>query len=87
MSAEGIIPAENADEVRQIFEAFLEGSSMNAIARLHKMSVNGIKKILKNFTYIGKVKFDNQILQGKHQPIISTELFNSVQERFEDLKR
>lgn len=78
-----LIPAENSDEVREIFEAFARGSSLNAIARLHKMSVNGIKKILRNFTYIGKVKFDNKILQGNHQPIISSELFNTVQQIFE----
>jgi hypothetical protein len=57
--------------------------SLNKIAQLHNMSVNGIKKILKNFTYIGKIKFDNQILQGNHPAIIPTELFNDVQRKFE----
>ena len=78
-----LIPAENADEVREIFEEFLKDSSLNQIAKLHKMSVNGIKKILRNFTYIGKVKFNNQILQGNHHSIISPELFNEVQKKFE----
>ena len=35
--------------------------------------------------HIGKVKFDSQIMQGNHQPIIQSELFNSVQQRFENL--
>lgn len=78
-----LIPAENSDQVREIFEAFAKGNSLNAIARDFELSVNGIKKILKNFTYIGKVKFDNKILPGKHQPIISSELFNRVQQIFE----
>lgn len=82
-----LVPAENADEVREIFESFAHGASLNSIAQMHKMSVNGIKKILRNFTYIGKVKFDNQILHGNHQPIISSELFNRVQSRFEDLEK
>jgi len=78
-----LVPAENSDEVREIFQEFLNNQSLNQIARNHNMSVNGIKKILKNFTYIGKVKFDNQILQGRHKAIISAELFNSVQKKFE----
>ena len=45
----------------------------------------GIKKILRNFTYIGKVKFSGQILQGKHEAIISPELFNKVQNKLENL--
>ena len=82
-----LIPAQNFDEVREIFEEFLRGQSLNGLARSHNLSVNGIKKILKNFTYIGKVKFDNKILQGIHKPIISTELFNSVQNKFEKLRK
>lgn len=78
-----LIPAENSDEVREIFEAFANNISMNQIAKQHNLSVNGIKKILKNFTYVGKVKFNGEIMQGKHQPIISSELFNRVQQKFE----
>jgi len=78
-----LIPAENAEEVREIFEAFADSTSMNQIAKKHNMSVNGIKKILKNFTYVGKVKFNGEIMGGRHQPIISSELFNRVQQKFE----
>ena len=57
---------------------------MNQISKQYGLSVNGIKKILKNFTYIGKVKFNSQISQGSHKPLISAELFNRVQQKFED---
>ena len=82
-----LVPADNADEVREIFEEFADDNSLNQIARNHNMSVNGIKKILRNFTYVGKVKFDNKILQGNHQPIITSELFNRVQQKIEKKKR
>lgn len=81
-----LVPAGNKDMVREIFEAFADGASLNQIARAKSLSVNGIKKILKNFTYIGKVKFDSQILQGNHEPIILPELFNRVQKRFDKLQ-
>ena len=48
--------------------------------------MNGIKKILKNFSYLGKVKFAGNILAGKHTALISSELFNRVQSRFEKTK-
>jgi hypothetical protein len=74
---------ENMENVRLIFKEFLEGRSLNQLSQTYRISVNGIKKILKNFSYLGKVKFNGQIIQGKHQPIISHELFNSVQNKFD----
>jgi len=81
------IEQENAERVKDIFSEFLKGESLNQISIKYSFSVNGIKKILKNFTYIGKIKFNSQIIQGSHQAIISPEIFNSVQRRFEDLER
>lgn len=70
--------------VQKIFMDFLqEGTSLNKLSKIHGFSVNGIKKILKNFTYIGKVKFAGQILQGNHPGIVSAELFNNVQKKLE----
>jgi site-specific DNA recombinase len=81
-----LIPAENSNKIPEIFEEFLkENLSLRKIAEKHNLSVNGLKKILKNFTYIGKIKFNNQIYDGSHQPIISTTLFNHVQNKLEKL--
>ena len=82
-----LIPAENFREVEDIFESFLNDNlSLNKLAQKHKFSVNGLKKILTNFTYIGKIKFNNQIHEGKHEPIISPNLFNRVQDKLERIK-
>ena len=81
-----LVPAENHDEVQEIFEEFLSSNiSLRQLSEKHHLSVNGLKKILKNFTYIGKVKFNNQICNGTHEPIISTTLFNHVQNKLEKL--
>lgn len=83
-----LVPAKNFREVEEIFEEFLkEDSNLSIIAQKHKLSVNGLKKILRNFVYVGKVKFDGQIHEGKHKPIVSTILFNHVQDKLEKLKR
>jgi len=81
-----LIPAENYKEIEEIFEEFLnENTSLRQLAGKHHFSVNGLKKILKNFTYIGKIKFNNQVHQGSHQPIVSSTLFNHVQNKLERL--
>lgn len=81
-----LVPAQNHKEVEEIFEEFLNSNeSLRQIAGKHKFSVNGLKKILKNFTYIGKIRFNNQIFNGKHEPIISSTLFNHVQNKLEKL--
>ncbi len=83
-----LIPDEQESQnVKIIFEEFLNGKSLNQIAIQFQISVNGIKKILKNFTYLGKIKFAGSIAQGSHSPIISPELFNRVQQRFELLNK
>lgn len=81
-----LIPAVNSEEVREIFEEFLNtNQSLRKIAEKYKFSVNGLKKILTNFTYIGKIKFNGQIHQGNHQPLISSTLFNHVQNKLSNL--
>ena len=81
-----LIPAENYKEIEEIFEEFLnEKISLRQLSEKHNLSVNGLKKILKNFTYIGKIKFNNQIHDGNHQPIVSSTLFNHVQNKLEKL--
>lgn len=82
-----LVLAQNYLEIEEIFEEFLnENKSLTQLAKKHILSVNGLKKILRNFTYIGKIKFNNQVYEGTHKPIISSTLFNHVQNKLEKLK-
>jgi len=81
-----LIPAQNSEEVREIFEEFLnEKIPLSQLSKKHNLSVNGLKKVLTNFTYIGKIKFNNQIHDGNHEPLLSSTLFNHVQNKLEKL--
>lgn len=83
-----LIPSQYSREIEEIFEEFLQpDSNLSKLAAKHNLSVNGLKKILKNFAYVGKVKFDGQIHEGKHQPLVSTILFNHVQDKLDKIKR
>ena len=83
-----LIQAQNFREIEEIFEEFLQDKvTLNKLAKKHNLSVNGLKKILKNFTYIGKIRFNNQIFDGTHKPIISSILFNKVQDKLDKTKK
>jgi site-specific DNA recombinase len=79
-----LVPAEHWKEVEEIFEEFLNTNiSLTQLSKKHNFSVNGLKKILRNFTYLGKIRFNNEVHEGHHQPLISTTLFNHVQNKME----
>ena len=81
-----LIPAQNSKEIEEIFDEFLrERISLTQLAKKHNLSVNGLKKVLTNFTYVGKIKFNNELHQGSHQSLISSTLFNHVQNKLEKL--
>jgi site-specific DNA recombinase len=81
-----LVQAEDSYLVQEIFQDFLNQTiSLTKLAKKYDFSVNGLKKILRNQTYLGKIKFDGQTHQGNHQPLISSTLFNHVQNKFEKL--
>lgn len=81
-----LVKAENFKVVENIFLDFQNNkTSLNKLAKKYGFSVNGLKKILRNFTYLGKIKFDGEIHEGVHEPIISSTLFNHVQDKLERL--
>jgi 5-methylcytosine-specific restriction endonuclease McrA len=83
-----LIPGEHSYVVSEIYNEFLHNNiSLTQLAKKYALSVNGLKKVLSNYTYLGKVKFDGQIIQGKHQPLISSTLFNQVQEKLKKVLR
>jgi site-specific DNA recombinase len=77
-----LVPAENSFIVQEIYQAFLNSDiSLTQLAKKYNLSVNGLKKVLTNVTYLGKVKFGGQIAQGKHPALLSQELFDKVGEK------
>ena len=83
-----LFPAQNADLVEKIYEEFLNNEvSLNQLSKKYGLSLNGLKKILSNFTYLGKIKFDGQVHDGDHKALISSTLFNHVQDKLESILR
>jgi hypothetical protein len=85
---EELIANEFSSKVHSIFKTFLDKNySLNSMAKYYGLSVNGLKKILKNRTYLGEVKFNNQLHKGTHKPIISAEIFYAVQRKLGEISK
>lgn len=77
-----LIPNEDAIRVHSLFKTFLNRNySLNSMAKNFSLSVNGLKKVLTNRTYLGEIKFDGKIYKGNHQQLISPEIFYAVQRK------
>ena len=81
-----LLPNDNSEEIQKIFEEFLDSDiSLTQLAKKYSMTPTGMKKLLRNITYLGKVKFDNQTSNGTHKPILDAMLFNKVQDKIGEL--
>jgi len=83
-----LTPNEDAVRVHSLFKTFLARNySLNSLAKNFSLSINGLKKVLTNRTYLGEIKFDGKIHKGNHQAIINPEIFYAVQRKLKDYLR
>ena len=78
------------EEIKSIFETYLETKSLSVVYKFLKgngiknrsgknFSKTNISHILRNVVYSGKIKYNNEIYNGEHKPIISEEIFALAQ--------
>src|SRR3989338_902367 len=88
-----IVPDENiVPLIKKTFEAYATGNftlrelrdKFNALGLKRKsgkeLAVSNYQKLLKNPIYTGLMRYNGEIFEGKHEPIITKKLFDSVQE-------
>jgi hypothetical protein len=86
---------QKSQKLKQIFAIFVETGSLARTYQLLKerkifndknlsFSKAHLQSILRNPIYTGKFRYSGKIYQGIHQPLISEELFNHVQQFFRD---
>ena len=81
-------PNQHASKIHSLFTIFLNKDySLNSLAKNYSLSVNGLKKILSNRTYLGEIKFAGKLHKGQHQTIISPEIFYAVQRKLKEVLR
>lgn len=62
-----LTPNEDAIKIHSLYKTFLARNySLNSLSKNFSLSINGLKKILTNRTYLGEIKFDGKIYRGDH---------------------
>lgn len=75
-----LVPNENAENVRQIYDLYLQGYSTTQLAKMFNLcSDRLVTNILDRVTYTGKMSYKGEIIDGKHEPIISEETWEQAQ--------
>ena len=86
------IDPNKASKLRKVFELYATGNqTLYSLANWcdqnqlrgkleKKISVSNIHSILQNIFYIGLMKYNGEIFEGTHEPIISKKLFDKVKE-------
>lgn len=75
--------------VKRVFELFASGMSYERVGKyieenyqgMYRFSPASVIPMLKNNIFIGKIKYYDETYIGQHEPIISTELWETVQAR------
>ena len=93
VKGKGIAPdVEIAKLIKKTFEAYATGNftlrhlreKFNVLGLKRKsgreLAVSNYQQILKNPIYTGLMRYNGEIYEGKHEPIITKKLFDSVQE-------
>lgn len=91
-----IVNEYEAMQVREIYELFLQGHAMHKIRGIMQEKYTNrysgwkhtsiIGLILKNITYIGKLRYAGKIYEGAHEPIVDLEIFEAVQTRIKEIQ-
>lgn len=82
-----------ARQVRECFDLYIDGHSMNDISRLFYekgykrkhgyWTPPAVRKCLTNNVYIGKVKYKGNVYDGLHKPIIDKDTFEIANNKYE----
>jgi hypothetical protein len=93
-----VINPKEAEEIKSIFETYIETGSTAKTYQMLKdkgvknklgknFSKTNISHILRNVIYIGKVLHNGKVYQGIHEPIISEEIFALAQKIHKEKQR
>lgn len=75
-----LVPNENAEAVRKIYDLYLQGYSATQLASMYDVaSERHIMNILDRITYTGKISYNGEIFEGNHKAIIDEETWKRVQ--------
>lgn len=76
-----LVPNEHAEDVRQIYDLYLQGYSTTQLANMFDVANDQhIAHILDRETYLGKIQYRGEVFEGQHEALIDETTWLKVQE-------
>ena len=87
-----VVNGKEAPVVRRIFREFANGATLHEIAvglnaggvpshRNRQWSKSGVRYMLRNPVYIGKIRWDGEVREDSHPPVVDTHTWEAAQVR------
>ncbi len=76
------IHPEDSEKVKDIFKMWASGVHYKEIAAQHSIPISTLYEIIKNPTYIGKIRYRGKLYKANHPQIIEEKLFNQINQKF-----
>lgn len=76
-----IIDEDSAEIVKEIFNMWVKGISYKEISDKLQIPTSTLYEIIKNPTYIGKVRYKGKIYSGTHKSLIDEEVFFKINKK------
>ncbi len=80
-----LVPNKDAETVRRIYELYLEGYSLNAIARILGLRYEKLaRQILMRKSNAGYIVYNGEEYKGKHEAIVSLETYEKAMQKMQE---
>ncbi|MBI2661492.1 recombinase family protein [Candidatus Woesearchaeota archaeon] len=82
-----VVNEEEAERVKDIFNMWAAGIHYKEISQKFNVPVSSLYEVIKNPTYIGKIRYRDKLYDGAHKGIIDEELFmriNNVDSKWQE---
>lgn len=77
-----LVPNADAPKVPELFELFADGWSVQRLSAAYGFVYpNLVSQILRHEIYTGSIRYKGNLYTGKHEPLISTAIFDKVQQQ------
>lgn len=77
-----VVDPEKAKVIKDIFNMWASGVHYKEISRQFDIPVSTLYEIIKNPTYVGKIRYLGKLYEAAHPSIIGEELFNQINQKF-----
>jgi len=82
-----VVNEEEAAIVKEVYKAYLQEKSTLKVSKIFKLPRSLVYHILTSETYLGKVKWRDNVIDGAHEPLVDAKTFEDVRRILEKKRK